>query len=220
MLLLKVLYLTYRLWLGEIKLEFNEKLQQLRKQKNLTQEALAQRIFVSRAVVSKWESGRGYPSIDSLKGISKAFNVSIDDLLSGEELITIAEADEKEKVIGLRCILYGLLDIMSFIFFFIPLFGQKNGDVIQSVSMLKLELQESYVWVVYAAIISINIIFGLVEILLQNFQNRIWKKFSPIISLVITIIATVIFIISQQPYIAFFMLWLLILKGFIYLKQH
>lgn len=220
MLLLKVLYLTYRLWLGEIKLEFNEKLQQLRKQKNLTQEALAQRIFVSRAAVSKWESGRGYPSIDSLKGISKAFNVSIDDLLSGEELIIIAEADEKEKVIGLRCILYGLLDIMSFIFFFIPLFGQKNGDVIQSVSMLKLELQESYVWVVYAAIISINIIFGLVEILLQNFQNRIWKKFSPIISLVITIIATVIFIISQQPYIAFFMLWLLILKGFIYLKQH
>ncbi len=98
-------------------MEFKEKLQQLRKQKNLTQEELAESIFVSRAAVSKWESGRGYPSIDSLKSISKVFTVSIDDLLSNEQLIAIAEDDTKEKVIGLRCVLYGLLDMMGLIFF-------------------------------------------------------------------------------------------------------
>ena len=48
-------------------MEFNEKLQELRKGKGLTQEELAQAIFVSRTAVSKWESGRGYPNIDSLK---------------------------------------------------------------------------------------------------------------------------------------------------------
>ena len=52
-------------------MEFNEKLQELRKGKKLTQEELAQDLFVSRTAISKWESGRGYPSIDSLKEISR-----------------------------------------------------------------------------------------------------------------------------------------------------
>ena len=51
-------------------MEFNEKLQQLRKQKGITQEELAVAIYVSRTAISKWESGRGYPSIDSLKALS------------------------------------------------------------------------------------------------------------------------------------------------------
>ena len=47
-------------------MEFHEKLQELRRQKGITQEELAQALYVSRAAVSKWESGRGYPNIDSL----------------------------------------------------------------------------------------------------------------------------------------------------------
>ena len=47
-------------------MEFNEKLQSLRKNKGLTQEELAEALYVSRTAISKWESGRGYPSIDSL----------------------------------------------------------------------------------------------------------------------------------------------------------
>lgn len=54
-------------------MEFNEKLQQLRKKNNLTQEQLAEQLFVSRTAVSKWESGKGYPNIESLKSISKLF---------------------------------------------------------------------------------------------------------------------------------------------------
>jgi transcriptional regulator with XRE-family HTH domain len=59
-------------------MEFNEKLQNLRKQKGLTQDELADLLFVSRTAVSKWESGRGYPNIESLKAIAKLFSVTID----------------------------------------------------------------------------------------------------------------------------------------------
>ena len=79
-------------------MEFHEKLQELRKSKGLTQEELAEALFVSRTAVSKWESGRGYPSIDSLKEISTYFSVSIDDLLSGEKLILIAEKENKSNI--------------------------------------------------------------------------------------------------------------------------
>ena len=71
-------------------MEFNEKLQELRKSRGLTQEELAEALFVSRTAISKWESGRGYPSIDSLKEISKYFSVTIDELMTGEKLISIA----------------------------------------------------------------------------------------------------------------------------------
>ena len=52
-------------------MEFHEKLQELRKDRGLTQEELAEALFVSRTAISKWESGRGYPNIESLKEISK-----------------------------------------------------------------------------------------------------------------------------------------------------
>ena len=61
-------------------MEFHEKLQILRKNRGMTQEELAEALFVSRTAVSKWESGRGYPSIDSLKEISGFFSITIDEL--------------------------------------------------------------------------------------------------------------------------------------------
>lgn len=90
-------------------LEFHEKLQELRKIRGLTQEELAEALFVSRTAISKWESGRGYPSIDSLKEISRYFSVSIDDLLSGDQLIFIAEKENKSNSIVYATYYWGLL---------------------------------------------------------------------------------------------------------------
>ena len=106
-------------------MELNEKLQELRKQKRLTQEELAEALYVSRTAISKWESGRGYPSIDSLKEIAKYFSVTIDELLSTDEVLTIAEKDNKRKEEHFRSMLFGLLDISILMFFLLPFFGQK-----------------------------------------------------------------------------------------------
>ena len=74
-------------------MEFCEKLQKLRKQRGLTQEELAGALYVSRTAVSKWESGRGYPSLDSLKAIAAFFSVTVDELLTADE----AKPAETEK---------------------------------------------------------------------------------------------------------------------------
>ena len=62
-------------------MNFGEKIQKLRNQNKWTQEELAEKLYVSRTAVSKWESGKGYPNIDSLKEIAKIFNITekIDD---------------------------------------------------------------------------------------------------------------------------------------------
>ncbi len=66
---------------------FGEKLRQLRVRSGLTQEQLAQKIYVTRTAISKWETDRGYPGIDSLKQLSEIFGVSIDYLMcpNGDE---------------------------------------------------------------------------------------------------------------------------------------
>lgn len=66
-------------------MNFSEKLQELRKSKGLSQEALAQKLDVSRQAVSKWETGEGYPEMDKLLLLSDLFQVSLDYLLKNEE---------------------------------------------------------------------------------------------------------------------------------------
>ena len=59
-----------------------EKLQKIRKENNITQEGLADRLNVSRQAVSKWESGMAYPDTEKLIQISKIFNISLDELIN------------------------------------------------------------------------------------------------------------------------------------------
>lgn len=66
-------------------MEFNNKLYQLRKQKGLSQEELANRLNVSRQTVSKWETGDSTPDMEKLITISDFFEISLDELVRGKE---------------------------------------------------------------------------------------------------------------------------------------
>jgi transcriptional regulator with XRE-family HTH domain len=202
----------------ELFMEFNEKLQQLRKEKELTQEQLADELFVSRTAISKWESGRGYPSIDSLKAISKLFAVTIDDLLSGEELITIAEADNKEKVRSIRDLVFGVCDCMLALLLFLPFLGQPEGEAVLHVSLLSLETVY-YIRVPFIVFTALTTLFGIAELALQNSHNRIWLKIRITISLLLSVFGVILFTASLQPYAAIFVFCLLALKGFLLIKK-
>ena len=81
---------------------FSEKLQILRKNKGLTQEALASRLGVSRQAVAKWESGQIYPDISNLIQISDLMNVSVDYLVKDRDCTVSAgspyDADIDEMI--------------------------------------------------------------------------------------------------------------------------
>ena len=148
-------------------MEFNEKLQELRKNKGLTQEELAEALYVSRTAISKWESGRGYPSIDSLKEIAKYFSVTIDELLSSDEVLSIAEEDNKQKEKYLRSLVFGLLDISVLMFFFLPFFGQKANGIVQEVSLLSLNGISSYLRIAYYTVVIAIIVYGILTLTLK-----------------------------------------------------
>ncbi len=76
---------------------FGDKLKKLRTDNNLTQEELAGKIMVTRTAVSKWETNKGYPSIDSLKELSNLFGISIDELISDEDVQSKRLLDEAES---------------------------------------------------------------------------------------------------------------------------
>ena len=76
-------------------MDFKDKLLELRKSKGLTQEELAKNLFITRTAISKWESGRGYPSLASLEEIAKYFSVTIDELINTNEVIKAAESEKK-----------------------------------------------------------------------------------------------------------------------------
>ena len=200
-------------------MEFNEKLQELRKQKGLTQEELAEILFVSRTAVSKWESGRGMPSIEFLKAISKFFAVTLDDLLSSEELLVIAEDDHKQKEMHIRDMIYGLLDCSMALLFLLPFFGQKVNGAIQEVSLLALTEIQLYLKVLYLVIVTGMTALGILTLALRNSNCAFWIQNKSKVSLLVNAIGVFLFIISQQPYAAVFVFAFLIIKALMLIKR-
>jgi len=86
---------------------------QIRKEKNLTQMQLAQKLGVSNATISKWETAKGFPDISLLEPLSEALGISVSEILAGERLekndvteellndlvdISVNEQEKKKKI--------------------------------------------------------------------------------------------------------------------------
>ena len=79
-------------------MKFCEKKKKIRVDNNLTQEEMASKLFVSRSLIAKWEQDRGIPSIDMLNTIATTFGLTVNDLITEEEikLITLNNHQEVE----------------------------------------------------------------------------------------------------------------------------
>ena len=200
-------------------MEFGEKLQELRKSHGLTQEELAEALYVSRTAVSKWESGRGYPSIDSLKEISKFFSVTIDDLLSGEKLISLAEKENKSNIQMICDSLFGMMDILSLILIVLPLYPRTVDGYVYSVNLFSYTettmLNRTVYWALFLALVAV----GAVKILLTQLCAGKNQKAVTAISMALSIALVLFLALAGETYAVTVAFVLLLIKGLLLFRQ-
>ena len=200
-------------------MEFGEKLQELRKKKGLTQEELAEALYVSRTAVSKWELGRGYPNIDSLKEISKFFSVSIDELLSGEKLLSIAEKENKSNIKNMCDLLFCIVDLFSLILIILPLYPNTIDDFVYSVNLLNYaqtsQFNKTICWVGFISLV----LLGLVKIILTRIKLEKGNKILAELSIVISILMVLFLAVTREVYAVVVAFLLLMIKGIILIKK-
>ncbi len=200
-------------------MEFNEKLQELRKSKGLTQEELAEALYVSRTAISKWESGRGYPSIDSLKEISKFFSVTIDELLSSEKIVNIAEKENKSNIQNICDLLFGITDLMSILLIILPLYPKTVNDFVYSVSLFShsdlTPVNRTAYWTVFILLI----LFGAVKVILNQVKIEKGRNILTNISIVVNIAIVLILAMTKQAYAIVIAFLLLVIKSILLIKN-
>lgn len=200
-------------------MEFNEKLHELRKSKGMTQEELADALYVSRTAVSKWESGRGYPNIESLKEISKYFSVSIDELLSGDKLISIAEKENKDNIKNMCDLLFGIVDLFSVILIILPLYPNVVNGFIYSVNLLSYTQATEFNIIVYWVMFISLFCTGVLKLVLTKTCIRKGNEAVTGISIVLNIVIVITLALTRQVYAVIVAFLLLVVKGAIALKR-
>ena len=199
-------------------MEFHEKLQKLRTDRQMTQEELAEKLYVSRAAVSKWESGRGYPSIDSLKALSEYFQVTVDELICGEEMVTLAEQDAKASGRQYTALICGVLDCLTVLLLFLPLFGG-GGKPVLAASLLALRFVRPWLRGILIAAVSLTVLTGFCTVVLSHFDRPVLNRRLLTAGMLLLIGSTVLMILTRQPYAAVFCLCVLLIKGFFLWKS-
>lgn len=119
--------------------EFGEKLKKAREEKGMTQQTLSDHLYVTRQAVSRWECGARYPDLLTAKKLSEVLEVSLDELLSGEEMKKCVEKNpivESPTIGRVQSALYAfagvayLLMSILVIRFLVPEFAGANPQVI------------------------------------------------------------------------------------------
>lgn len=199
-------------------MEFNEKLQELRKSRGLTQEDLAEALYVSRAAVSKWESGRGYPSIDSLKDISGFFSVSIDDLLSGEKLISIAEKENESSIRSVCSLMFGVADLFSVLLLILPLYPKTINGYVYSVNLFEFmhSIKGGYI---YLGVFVLLVILGALKLICVKANADKISRTVTGISFAVNVFAVILLGLSRQAYAVTVAFLILTVKGIILFKH-
>ena len=195
-------------------MEFNEKLQDLRKKNKITQQQLADAIYVSRTAISKWESGRGFPNIDSLKSIASYFGVTVDELLSTEEAIKIADESRKQTEDRYRTLVFGIVDLGALLLLILPFFAVRNLDQVTGGSLFVLNGMTPYIKVIFSFIVICTATIGVITLLTRNPGIAISANILRIISLALGTVSVAVFILTLQPYAAIYAFLLLIIKAF------
>lgn len=199
-------------------MEFNEKLKQLRNSRGLTQEELASALFVSRTAISKWESGRGNPSIDSLKEISSFFSITLDELVSGEKLLSIAEKENQIRLQNTYNLLIGIIDLCYLLLIVLPLYPKTIGLYIASVNLFEYVETSAFNQKIYWALFLLIMLNGITEIILTKLKDKDMLNKIVGINMILSILAVIFLALTGETYATALSFLFLLLKASLYMK--
>ena len=110
-------------------MQFGELLAKRRKEANLSQEQLAEKLNVTRQAVSKWESGASMPDIETIKQISDIFSVSIDMLIYGEDRFQKKQINRDIRTQIIEPIFMAVVFVCGIVLFIISMYAY--GELFQ-----------------------------------------------------------------------------------------
>lgn len=169
-------------------MNFPDKLKKLRKEKGLTQEELASKIFVSRSLIARYENGSVMPSKENLEKLSLVFNLKISDFIDEEAVVGLALVQNKTALIMEKFFLSLIIAIdgLFIIISLLPIFRIKTyyfeGSSTPNLetkffSFIQISLLHSNPIVLITLIVCfINIFISIICLVKQNFKHRIWVK--------------------------------------------
>lgn len=193
-------------------MELAEKIQSLRKERGLTQEQFAEMLFVSRTAVSKWENGRGAPGMESLQMISKVFGISLDELLCADELISVAENENRNNMARFAIRIDGVLNISAVLGLVLPLYKSEVEGMYYSVPLYSFGGRFAvFYWLIPLFIAAC----GIAQIILNKSELEKWAEALTNAGAILNVTAVFLLILSAQPYPAILFFTLLILKSLV-----
>ena len=113
-----------------INMELNERIKKYRKEAGLSQEDLASKIYVSRTLITKYESGSAFPTQENLEKIAIALNVKVEDLLSNKEKNEIVEKSFKtnQRFWMILSICFTSISVILLLLSIIPFYQYSSYD--------------------------------------------------------------------------------------------
>jgi transcriptional regulator with XRE-family HTH domain len=192
-------------------MELKDKIQKIRKDNGLTQEQFANAIFVTRTAVSKWETGRGVPGIESLKMIAKIYKLSLDELLNANEVIEVAENENKENLRRYSLIFDGILNIFALLGLVLPLYKAESGGAFYSVPLYEIS---GWLTILYWIFPILTFLSGVLLLFIIKSEKDNFKKAVSLIGFILNALFVLLLILSGQPYPAVLFFALLFIKCF------
>ena len=165
------------------------------------------------------QEGRGYPSIDSLKEISNYFSVTIDELLSTDKLLSIAEKENRANLRGMCDLLFGLLDVFAIVLIVLPLYPNVVDGFVYSVNLFAYIQTTSLNRSLYWIMIVFLVVIGFIKLILIKLDMQRYNKVATKVSMSISTLSVLLLAITRESYAVAVVFLLLVMKGILLLKS-
>ena len=170
---------------------------------------------MSRTAISKWETGRGTPNLDSLQAIAKLFGVSLDELLSTEEVVVMAKNENKRNTEQILCYIDSVLNLMSVFGFLLPMYKVFKNNVYYCVPLYQYSgFMHKTIFIIQSAILLCGVL-GLIFQWKEKEKIYNFVKFSGYILMIIFIF---LLIALNHPNASSFCFAFLLIKGMVLIK--